>query len=660
MIKQQTVDKVLETARIEDVVGDFVPLRKRGINLIGVCPFHNERTPSFNVNPTRNIFKCFGCGEAGDSVSFLMKHENFNFTDSIKWLANRYNIEIEETAPSAEFVLENLERESLYGVLEFAQKWYSEQLLNTDMGKSVGLSYFKERGLSVQSIEKWGLGYAPEGFDTFTNHALGKLFKLDFLVKGGLSKIYENDKKADFFRSRVMFPILNLSGKTVGFGGRKLTADPKVPKYINSSESDIYNKSKLLFGGFQAKNSIRKLDECLLTEGYLDVITLHEAGIENVVAASGTSLTVEQLQIIKRFTPNLTILLDGDTAGVKAALRGFELALGQDLNVRAVLIPNGEDPDSYLRKVGTEVFKQYVKEHAQDYILFSISLEQEKIDKDPLFKTKFLKEIARVLAKIQDPLKRSVLTQAAAQRMRIDEAILAAEIDIYAHENIKQFLRREENQHKKENLIPENNLTDEERAELEHYLQIENENLGSKKTKEHYQERDIVRILIEFGERELTNDGLRVADHILNEIKELIEEFENFTYKDIIAEAFENYQKGIILGSNHWVSHKNTEIKKFASDVLTSPYHLSHNWEDKFDMYLQSQEHPEKNHFKDTLSAINRFKLVKVEQLRFKNQEKLKDASITTEELILILKIQVYPDELRAKLAELTGTVVLR
>ncbi|MEL7222049.1 MAG: DNA primase, partial [Bacteroidota bacterium] len=336
MIKANTVREILETARVEDVVGDFVNLKRRGTNLLGLCPFHGEKTPSFNVNPARNIYKCFGCGKGGDSVNFLMEHEQMSFPEALRWVANKYGIEIEEVELSPEQLAEQQLADSIYILNKFAMDFYQEQLFETDRGKSIGLSYFKKRGFREETIRKFGLGYAPRGGSVFLSAAELAGHKRSLLEDAGLVK-----KGRDFFRDRVMFTIRNLSGKVVGFGGRILQKDVKAPKYINTPETEVYNKSKILFGAFEAKQAIRKQDECILTEGYTDVISLHQSGIENVVASSGTSLTVDQIRLIKRYTPNVKVLFDGDKAGIRAALRGIDLLLEQDINVKVCLLPEG-------------------------------------------------------------------------------------------------------------------------------------------------------------------------------------------------------------------------------------------------------------------------------------------------------------------------------
>ncbi|HMQ91424.1 MAG TPA: DNA primase, partial [Flavilitoribacter sp.] len=389
MIANKTVQEVMEATKVEEVVQDFVTLKRRGVNLLGLCPFHNEKTPSFTVSPAKNIYKCFGCGKSGDGVRFLMDHEHYTFPEAIRHLARKYNIEIEEKALSPETLAEMQYTDSLYIVNQFAVEYYQHQLHETDLGKSVGLSYFKKRGFREDTMRKFGLGFAPEQGSALTDAAVKAGHTVDFLQKVGLT----TQNQRDFFRNRVMFAIHNLSGKVIGFGGRILQKDVKAPKYINTPETEIYNKSKVLYGAFFAKQAIRQQDECILVEGYTDVISLHQAGIQNVVASSGTSLTTDQIRLIKRYTPNVKIIYDGDFAGIKAALRGVDLLLEQDLNVRIVLLPEGEDPDSYLQSVGAAVFSDYIADKSKDFVLFKADLLMKETAGDPIRRSEVIKDI---------------------------------------------------------------------------------------------------------------------------------------------------------------------------------------------------------------------------------------------------------------------------
>ncbi|MBL4667710.1 MAG: DNA primase, partial [Flavobacteriales bacterium] len=397
MIPKQTIDEIFDAAIIEDVVGDFVPLKKRGANYLGNCPFHNEKTPSFTVSPAKGIYKCFGCGKAGNSVNFIMEHEHYSYPEALRFLANKFNIEIEEEELSPEQKDAADERESLYIVSNYAAKYFHKQLLDSDEGKAIGLSYFLERGFREDIIETFQLGYNPDGWTAFTDEAEKAGHNLKYLDKSGLT-IVKGDKKFDRFKGRVMFPIHNLSGRVLGFGGRILQANDKAAKYLNSPESEIYHKSKVLYGIYTAKKAISKENICYLVEGYTDVISLYQSGVENVVSSSGTSLTEGQIRLVKRFTPNITILYDGDAAGIKASFRGIDMILQEGMNVRVVLFPDGEDPDSYAKAHTTEELKDYITTNAQDFIRFKTSVLIKDVGNDPIKKAELIKDIVASIA----------------------------------------------------------------------------------------------------------------------------------------------------------------------------------------------------------------------------------------------------------------------
>ena len=397
MISRDTIQTIIETARVEEVVGDFVTLRKRGVNMIGLCPFHNEKTPSFTVSPVKGIYKCFGCGKAGNSVNFVMEHEHYTYPEALRFLAKKYSIEIEEEEQTPEQLQEINEKESLYAVTAFAQKFFTECLFNTEEGKSIGLTYFKDRGFREHIMEHFQLGYSPDAWEAFTNNAIQNGYSPDYLVKSGLT-IEKDGKRFDRFSARVIFPIHNLSGRVIGFGGRILKSEEKKAKYINSPESDIYNKSQVLYGIYFAKNAIIKKDNCYLVEGYTDVISLFQAGFENVVASSGTSLTTDQIRLIKRYTPNITILYDGDEAGLKASFRGIDMILEQGMNVKIVMFPDGEDPDSFVRNHRSIEVEEFLGKEARDFIRFKTNILIKEAQDDPIKKAGLIKEIVQSIS----------------------------------------------------------------------------------------------------------------------------------------------------------------------------------------------------------------------------------------------------------------------
>ncbi len=424
LISRETIDKVFETARVEEVVGDFVQLKRAGSNFKGLSPFSDERSPSFMVSPVKQIWKDFSSGKGGSVVTFLMEHEHFTYPEAIRYLANKYNIEIEETEVSQADKLEANEKESLYLVSEFAKSYFHDTLLNTEEGKAIGLSYFKERGFTNETITKFGLGYSPESWDAFTKEALAKGYQLEFLEKVGLTIVREDGKHFDRFKGRVMFPIQSLSGRNLGFGGRILTNDKKAAKYLNSPESDIYHKSKVLYGIFHAKQAIAKQNNCYLVEGYTDVIQMHQAGIENVVASSGTALTPDQIRLINRLTKNITVLFDGDAAGLRASIRGIDLILEEGMNVKVCTFADGDDPDSFARKNSFEHLTHYLENNAKDFIQFKASLLMDEANNDPIKKADLIRDMVVSISKIPDRIKREIYIQETARIMDISEQVL--------------------------------------------------------------------------------------------------------------------------------------------------------------------------------------------------------------------------------------------
>jgi DNA primase len=641
MIKQKSIEEVVETAKVEDVVQDYVNLRRRGVNLIGLCPFHNEKTPSFTVSPAKGIYKCFGCGKGGDAVTFVMEQENVTFPEAIRHLAKKYGIKLEETPLSDEAKAEQQYRDSLYLINQYARDFYQDYLFNTDIGKSVGLSYFKQRGFREETIRKFGLGFSPDKKDHFTLHAVQKGYNAELLKKLGLTTQYGGD----FFRNRVMFPIHNLSGKVIGFGGRILLKNVKAPKYLNSPETDIYNKSKVLYGAFFAKKGIRQEDECIMVEGYTDVLSLHQAGIDNVVASSGTSLTVQQIQLVKRYTDNIKMLYDGDIAGIKAALRGMNLVLEQGLNVRIVALPEGEDPDSYLQKVGVDAFKQYISQEAKDFIMFQASLLQEEAAGDPVKQSKLIKEIVESIAKIPDPLKRSLYVKECARIMQVDELLLVNEANKVVGKNFKKAQEKARNQ------------ATAPAVEAPQPAMRPKTEAGS--SGDAFQEKDIVRILIAGGDKEF-DEGQTVGEYILNNIADVINDFDHPLYQTLVKESLEAIQAGQQLALQFYLQHANPEIKKLAVDLSASPYEYSENWEKKWEIFLTTQKKPDENFVKDSAQALKRFKLKKFDKMIMKNAEKIKALyEQQSDEFILYLKLDQKLKAIRNELAAELGTVVL-
>lgn len=661
MIPQKTVQEILETAKVEDIVQDYVNLKRRGANMIGLCPFHNEKTPSFTVSPAKNLFKCFGCGKGGDATRFIMEHENLSFPDALRQVAKKYRIEIEEKELTPAMMAEQAERESLFIVNEYAKSFYKDQLVNTDLGKSIGLSYFKGRGFREETIEKFGLGFAPNNRDTFTKKAAQMGYKPDYLQKLGLSK-----NGRDFFWNRVMFTIHNLTGKPIAFAGRILQKDAKAPKYINSPETEIYTKSKILYGAYFAKNQIRKLDECILVEGYTDVISLHQAGITNVVASSGTSLTDGQILLIKRFTPNIKILYDGDAAGIKAALRGLDLVLEKDMNVKVVLLPEGEDPDSHLQNVGATAFKEYLDQEAKDFILFKTDLLLSEVGADPVKRAGLVRDIVESIARVPDPFKRAFYVKECARIMELEEEVLVTE----TNKVVKKILEKREVDRQRKSRTKVNIVSDDGAWPTEVPPPgAMDEPSGpmpipakDKTAKDEFQEREIARLLIAFGGQVFNEaENITVAEYILASIEEVMDEFESKQYERIARECLERVLAKEDLSPKYFIAHTDHTLSSLAIDLLHSPYEYSLGWDER-GYPLQSQKKPEDNFSEDSKSALLRFKLKKVMRLSERNQQQLKALSTAddTNKIMRLLKVQSKLNEMRNDIAKELGTVILR
>lgn len=570
MIDQTTIQKIFDAADIYEVVSDFVALKKRGVNYVGCCPFHNEKTGSFTVSPSKGIYKCFGCGKGGNAVNFIMEHEQMAYAEALRYLAARYSIQIEEKELTEEQKREKSERESMLIVTHFAQEFFAHQLLHTDEGKSVGLSYFKHRGLDEATIEKFGLGYNPESWDCLTKTAIGKGYKQEYLVKTGLS--IETEKGVfDRFRARVIFPVRDIAGKVIAFGGRIMTNDKKSAKYVNSPESEIYHKSRTLYGIYFAKKSIVQHDRCYLVEGYLDVISFHTKGIENTVASSGTSLTVEQIRLIRRLTPNVTIIYDGDAAGIKASLRGIDLLLEEGLNVRVLLLPEGEDPDSFARKQSAQELTEYIASHESDFINFKTKLLLGQIGNDPVEQAKLITDIVKSISLIPDNITRTVYVREAATLMKVDEKILYTEI---------ARIRKESNPT--------------EKSPYERTYQPstpEPQTLVKPERKGHVcdeEEMVLVRYLLLFGAKELYSEkrdeltySVSVGEYIIEALAEDDLEFYNPILCEIQKIYSSNYKQPGFVPARFFTGHSDSKISTVVAHVLSDPYELSRMWSAK-------------------------------------------------------------------------------
>jgi len=569
MIDHATIERIIDAAEISDVVSDFVTLRKRGVNMLGMCPFHNEKTPSFTVSPAKGIFKCFGCGKAGNSVNFIMEHESLTYPEALKWLAKKYHIDVIEHEDSEEQKQLNDERESLMIVSGYAQKYFTKYLWEENEGRTIGLSYFRERSFRDDILKKFEVGFAPDGKTPFTEAAQKEGYKIDFLEKTGLT-IKRDDWMRDRFAGRVMFPIHNIAGRVIAFGGRILKEDKNMAKYLNSPESEIYHKSKVLYGIFQAKREISKTDRCYLVEGYTDVLSMHQAGIENVVASSGTALTADQIRLIKRFTPNVTIIYDGDEAGIKASLRGIDLVLEEGMNVKVLLLPTGEDPDSFAKKMGASGYLNYIKENETDFIQFKTRLLLKSTENDPVAKAKLISDVIRSVAVIPDTIIRSVYIKECSKLLDVNEDVLYNEVqkqkrkqsDDFRTNEIREQTRKVARQPEIPKVAKPGEFLEEELVFLRFLLKF-NKNPLFELEGENPNETEVISVG-EFMITELEND-------------ELISQ--NELFRIIFGEVKDNLGKKDFDPWKHFIYNSNSEVSKLATNLLSDKHLESKIWQ---------------------------------------------------------------------------------
>lgn len=636
MIARQSVDSVLNAAAIEEVIGEYIALKKRGANLLGRCPFHDEKTPSFTVSPSKGIYKCFGCGKAGNSVSFLMEHDNLTFTDAIRKLAAKYNITLEEDniVNREEYNEQQKKRESLLVALEFAKNFFKDQM-NTEEGKRVADTYFRERGFTRQTLDEFELGYSPQAWDSLVNAALEAQFNLEYFAAAGLVKKKEDGTYFDMFRHRVIFPIHDLTGKVIAFGGRQLVKDDRSPKYLNSPETDVYHKSNVLYGIYQAKKQIRNLNNCFLVEGYTDVTTLHQAEIKNVVASSGTSLTEGQIKLIRRFTDNVTVLYDGDAAGIKASLRGIDLLLEQGLNVRCVSFPEGEDPDSYCKKLGAADFKNYIEAEQKDFILFKTDLLMEGVGNDPIRKTEVVKNLLVSIALIPDALKRAAYARECSKVMDADEKLLLSEI---------ARMRRSRSSQDAE-------VISKEIQEILHTpTELPKQDVYSGGDE---QELSLVRLLIQSGHKKFMEDAT-VADFIFKELNEDDAlKIENPVFQKVLDEVTAQIEKELVFDEHFFINHEDNEIRRLAADFMSDKHELSPRWSEN-GIFIKTEK---ENYVHDLQSLFLFLKKNKIEKLIKANLEEF--ALVTEEhEKQALLQYHMQLIGVRNIISELLGAVI--
>lgn len=637
MIPQETVDKILEAARIEEVVGDFVNLKRRGTSLLGLCPFHNEKTPSFNVSVTKGIYKCFGCGKGGDSVRFIMDHEKAAYPDALRFLANKYNIEIAEVENTPEEQAISNRRESLYIVSAYAAKFFHQQMMETEEGNNIGLSYFKERGFREDIIKKFELGYSPDSWDALSKKAISEGYNSQFLEETGLTIRKDGDKIYDRFRGRVMFPIHSFTGRVIGFGGRTLKTDKAVPKYVNSPESDIYHKSNVLYGLFFAKKAMRDEDNCYLVEGYADVLSVNQAGIENVVASSGTSLTVEQIRLIGRFTKNITILYDGDEAGIKASLRGLDMILEEGLNVKVVLFADGHDPDSYVQKFGSAAFKNYIDQNQKDFILFKTNILLKDAGTDPIKKAGMIREVVESIAKIPDSIKASVFLRECSSLLQIEERSLISELN-----------KMRMGKAKKESFAPRQEEMPPEDLFIETVEGIDSDE---------HQEKEIVRLLLNYGHELVHWDGITdtyIAPYVISNLSDV--SFDNTECSLIIAEYKSKLEEGDLPSVQDFIKHANRQIADLAISLVSSPYMLSENWFAKRKIYVKD----EKENLRATiLGGIFHLKKRKVDHI-LKNIRDEIQAETDENNQIILMRRYLQVKEVEKGISLFLGSVIVK
>ncbi len=646
MISPQTIEQITNRIDIIDVVGEFVKLKKRGANYLGLCPFHNEKTPSFTVSPSKEIYKCFGCGKSGNTITFLMEHEKYSYAESLKWLAQRYNIEIQETEVSDEIRTIQQAAESLHALNNFAQKFFTEQLLHTEEGQTHALTYLEERGYDVKIVEQFQLGYNPQARSVFTAAALQQQFNKEVLLKSGLSvnrnaRLPEGtDELADNYRGRIIFPIHNNTGKIIGFGARVIGKADKAPKYINTPENEVYIKSKILYGAYFARHSIDKNNECLLVEGYTDVISLHQAGIDNVVASGGTSLTADQLRIIKKYTNNLTIIYDGDAAGVKAAMRGLDMALEEGLNVKLVLIPGNEDPDSYVKKIGTSAFQKFIAENKKDFILFQLDVLLKEAGNDITKKNDAVNQVAESLSKLnraEDFTRRQAYIHECAAVLKIDESGLINLVNKYIQEKVT---KEEKKQTASTNVLEETATAEEDKTELLFHP-------------DDAQEKNMLRVLLEYGLNKWDDDHT-VAEYIFKELEQFSFDNPDMAY---LYNTYRNYYaQGLQPSAKTLLYHEDEKLRSLVVNVTLFPFELSQRWDEKLENIQVSNVD---NSLNDVSMSLNYFKLHKIKRMFEQNQQDI-EKSTNWSETLQLMEVHRYLKGIEREITQQLGTVILK
>ena len=649
MISKETIQLIQNSIKIEEIVGSFVNLKRRGSNLLGLCPFHNEKSPSFTVSPAKEIYKCFGCGKSGNSIGFLMDLEKYSYVEALKWLANKYNIEVEETETTPELKLYQQSSDSLFVINNFGQKFFSEALFETEEGQDIALSYLKERGFREDIIRKFQIGYDPETGDSFAKAAVASQFNPELLQKSGLV-VLRDEKLRDNYRGRIIFPIHNQSGKISGFGARLIKKNDKAPKYINTPENEIYVKSKILYGSYFARMAIDKADECLLVEGYTDVVSLHQAGVENVVASGGTSLTPDQLRLIKKYTNNLTIIYDGDGAGIKAAVRGMDLALEEGLDVKLVLIPDNEDPDSYVNKIGPSAFKAFIDLNKKDFVIFQLGLSLKEAGTDSVKKSAIVNRIAETISKITKAehfTKRQDYIQQVSEMLKIEEAGLNDLVNKFIREKIQKEDNREQT----------NSILKNEDNALSHPQSDQENKLDSLFNKDEFQERAIVRSLLEFGLKKW-NEEITVAEYIFEQMDEndLVAMIENPVLIQIIDSYRNLFNQGESPTKNNFLYFEDEMVSRLVISLMDTQTEISARWKEHLEGEILTREDLFKE---EVISTLSYFKLRKIKKLIDENQKEL-EKSTDEGDQFLYLKTHVELKMEEQLITKRLGTVIFK
>ena len=639
LITPHTIQQITNRIDIIDVVGEFVKLKKRGANYLGNCPFHNEKTPSFTVSPSKEIYKCFGCGKSGNTITFLMEHEKYSYVEALRWLAARYNIEMEETVVTDEVKQQQQAAESLYILNSFAQKFFTNQLTQTEEGQGIALSYLTERGFTEETLEKFQVGYDPQSGNAFSTAAKENQYNPETLIKSGLC-VNRNNELYDNYRGRIIFPIHNNTGKMLGFGARVIGKADKVPKYINTPENELYVKSKILYGLFFARQSIDKNNECFLVEGYTDVISLHQAGIENVVASGGTSLTIEQLRLIKKYTTNLTILYDGDAAGIKAAMRGLDMALEESLNVQLALIPDGEDPDSYIKKYGAAGFKDFIGAAKKDFIIFQLDVMLKEAGNDVIKKNEAVNHVAETISKIskaEDFTRRQEYVKQCAAILHIDETGLTNLVNTYTKNRINK---------------EEKKAATDEAAKPATEIPVVDD-AGFLLSQDDAQEKNLVKVLLEYG-LDIWEEGKTIAQYIFEETEQF--QFDNPEIKGLFQLYKTQYQQGLQPTAKSLLYHEDLVIRNLITNLTVSPYELSQRWDEVLEnMNILDRD----TSHQDVLRSVNYFKLRKLKRMFRENQEEMEQSKNFKEQLCL-MEVHKALKKIEMEITKELGTVIIK